>query len=352
MLVTIKQAFEFIKYTLPDTCAYVSQAVEDEQTFELHACYGFDDNSKLCGSKMIKGYQAASMDMMPHDEVIFNESDNELRELVSQFTYDLQIKSGVIVPIAHNYGQWGMLAVFSETEHGFKQKDIDFIRAMAQIISSIIQNYQEPNPAFKQAKNIAIAKKHWEIAIDSLPQLVIGLNNEGKIIRVNRTIEKWGMGKVNEVKGLNISDLVKPICSDTENFLISNWEQVWEQVHRNGLIEQKVKQNHSGRTFQITLREVTDNEYLSNGDSCCAVVVIDDISTRQSVENYLKEQALELENKVNERTRTLKEENIRLKHALQIQKRANEALKKLQEGDHKYMHEEMHTDKKNKYEIM
>jgi len=352
MSVTIKQALDFIKYTIPGTCAYVSQTINDEQMFKLHACYGFKDVSKLHAGKIIKGYQAASMDMMPHDEVIFDERDQDLRELITQFTYGLQVKSGVCIPIAHDFGRGGMLAVFSETKRDFKQKDIDVIRAMSRIISSIIQNPYEPEQAFRQAKHMAIAKKHWEIAIDSLPQLVVGLNNKGEVIRVNRTIETWGMGKVNEVKGLNISDIVKPICGHKDDFLLSNWEDIWQQVHKKGLIEKKVKQNYSGRTFQITLRKVIDNEYLDSGEYCGVVLVIDDISTRQSVENYLKKQALELERKANERMCVLKEENIRLKCALEIQKRANEALKKAHDNNQEHIHEVILTHEKTKYKRM
>jgi len=329
MLETIKQAFEFIKYTLPETCLYIGQASPDEQSFQLHASYGFNEKSKLNEGRLVSGYQAASMNLMSYEEIIFDENDTEAQKLVSQFTYGLHVKSGISIPLFYGYGQWGALAVFSKSKTHFSQKDIEFVRSMAMMLSSTIRHSKEPDRAFQQAKNIAIAKKHWEIAIDSLPQLVIGLDNTGHIIRVNRTIETWGMGKVNEVKGLGISEFMKPICSRAEGFSIADWEKVWALIQKKDLIEKKVVQDHSGRTFQLTMRKVIDSENCADNNCCCAVLVIDDISTQQSVENYLKKQALTIEQRVEERTSSLRKDNSRLKHALLLQKRANIALKKM-----------------------
>ena len=47
-----------------------------------------------------------------------------------------------------------------------------------------------------QRDNISRAKKQWELVIDTLPQLVIAMDDNARITRVNRTVETWGMGKV------------------------------------------------------------------------------------------------------------------------------------------------------------
>ena len=60
-----------------------------------------------------------------------------------------------------------------------------------------------------QLDNISRAKKQWELVIDTLPQLVIAMDDNARITRVNRAVETWGLAKVNEVDGLYVSDFLK-----------------------------------------------------------------------------------------------------------------------------------------------
>ena len=46
----------------------------------------------------------------------------------------------------------------------------------------------EKNKRKNQTEIISRAKKQWELAIDSLPQLVIAMDDNAKITRVNRTV--------------------------------------------------------------------------------------------------------------------------------------------------------------------
>ena len=37
------------------------------------------------------------------------------------------------------------------------------------------------------------AKKEWESAVDALPELICVIDNKGRIIRTNRTVESWSL---------------------------------------------------------------------------------------------------------------------------------------------------------------
>ncbi|MGB9149759.1 MAG: hypothetical protein WCB36_05880, partial [Burkholderiales bacterium] len=43
---------------------------------------------------------------------------------------------------------------------------------------------------------IAQAKLEWESTADSLPQMVFLLDEKTNVIRANRTVERWGVGRV------------------------------------------------------------------------------------------------------------------------------------------------------------
>jgi len=180
-----------------------------------------------------------------------------------------------------------------------------------------------------QINNISRAKKQWELVVDTLPQLVIAMDDNARITRINRTVEAWGIGKVNKVNGLYVSDFLKCLNDNfTDDDWTSDWPDIWQQIKYKDLLERKVEKKHIARTFQYTLRKISD--YDANSDQCYAVLIIDDITTRQSVEKSLKEQTQELEKNVNERTLEIKQANKQLEHELQAKNTANKELKESQ----------------------
>lgn len=186
------------------------------------------------------------------------------------------------------------------------------------------------NKINSQADNIFRAKKQWELIVDSLPQLVIAIDHNARITRVNRTIETWGMGKVNNVEGLYVSDFLKCFNNNyADDAWTSDWPYIWQLIDKRDLVERKIKKENTGKTYHYSLRRIPD--YDINKDQCFAVLVIDDITTRQDVEQSLKTHTHNLESQVNNRTLELKRSNEQLEHELQAQNIAKEALKLSQE---------------------
>lgn len=335
MLSNTSQVVRFITSTLNVSHAFVCESLDDSagMAFQLHACEGFCNYPNFQAGQRINGYQAASMSILEQDEVIFSETDHHYRDLVSQFTYGLQVNCGISIPIQGRNGHWGMLAVYSDALKAFTPKEISFVQAMSQVITTIVEKLSTPTLVSDQSRNIERAKKHWELAIDSLPQLVIGINHDVQVIRVNRTIETWGMGNVKIAKGLDIADFLAPIThSIPPDSWAGDWTYIWQRIENKDMLEWTVDQPHSGRTFQFTLRKVIDNaDHVNEDERCYAVLVIDDISTRQSIENYLKEHAMALRSKVNKRTLELKQANEQLEYELQAQKLAEKELKESRE---------------------
>ena len=187
----------------------------------------------------------------------------------------------------------------------------------------------EKNNISNQVRNIARAKEQWELTVDSIPQLVIAIDYNARIIRVNRTIETWGMGKVDKVEGLYVSDFLKCFNDNyTDDSWTSDWPFIWQQLKNKDTLERKLEKKHIAKTYQYTLRKVPD--YNFSNDQCYAVLIIDDITTRQSVEKSLKDYAQQLKKEVNDRTKELKHANKQLEHELQAKKTANKELKESQ----------------------
>jgi len=189
----------------------------------------------------------------------------------------------------------------------------------------------QKNNRKNQTEMISRAKKQWEMVIDSLPQLVIAMDHNARITRANRTIEKWGFGKVNNIDGIYVLDFLKGLNKYfTNDDWASEWTDIWQQIKNKDHISRKIESESINKTYLYTLRKVP--EYDAKKDQCYATLVIDDITLRQDLEKTLKTQAMNLEKKVNERTSELDRVNHQLKHELGMQKIAQDKLNKSQES--------------------
>jgi PAS domain S-box-containing protein len=66
-------------------------------------------------------------------------------------------------------------------------------------------------------------KQQWQAAADMMPQLLCLLNAKGQLIHINRTIERWGLGRVSGVRGRQLHDVLHPDCSDPQCYFKSLW---------------------------------------------------------------------------------------------------------------------------------
>ena len=327
------QIIKLITETIPVDYICISQSLENGKTHKIQAVSGFEDTFELQKGEKIDGDRATVLSSILNNELTFGKEDKEETKLVSRLLNGAPIASGVCMPIRSLGIQWGGLSIFRHSDLYFSQHDINFIRLMSNVIADSLQNKPLPGFISQQTKSIARAKRQWELAVDLLPQLIIALNYQAKIIRVNRTAEIWGIGKVNEANGLSISSYIESITHpESNNTWITDWSYIWKRIHDTEVLEWKLEQNDLGRVFQFTLRRVLelDRDNISEEDYCYAVLVVDDITTRQIAEMSLKRHAHELERKVNERTIELKQANEQLEYDLQLQKHNEEALREFQ----------------------
>ena len=86
-------------------------------------------------------------------------------------------------------------------------------------------------------KQVERAKQEWESTADSLPDLVCLVDDQGRIIRTNRTVETWNLGQVVDVKGRGFHELLHPDCADDSCYLDPFWEEAWGAATRGQLAQ-------------------------------------------------------------------------------------------------------------------
>src|SRR2546423_5654387 len=81
---------------------------------------------------------------------------------------------------------------------------------------------------------IARAKQDWESTADTLPHVVCLLDDQRCAVRVNRVIESWQLGRVNEVLGRDMHELLHPGGCAPDCELGRLLDESWKRL-RDGL---------------------------------------------------------------------------------------------------------------------
>jgi signal transduction histidine kinase len=152
-------------------------------------------------------------------------------------------------------------------------------------------------------EQIEQAKLEWEAAIDSLAQLICLLDQDGLILRANRTVERWDLQPVTDVPGMTIHQLLHAQCPHTACYWEPFWKRAWRNLLNNQVTDLEFKDSVLNRYLRIQLRPVhiagvktSERKFSGNvkAGASFASLVIDDITEQKQVEEaMLRTQKLE-----------------------------------------------------------
>src|SRR5258708_6004598 len=81
------------------------------------------------------------------------------------------------------------------------------------------------------------AKQDWGSTADPLPHIVCLLDERRQAVRVNRVIEAWQLGRVNDVTGRDMHDLLHPGGCERDCILGSLLEDAWIRMQSGASVE-------------------------------------------------------------------------------------------------------------------
>jgi len=139
------------------------------------------------------------------------------------------------------------------------------------------------------------AKQEWESTADSLSYVVCLLDKQGRILRANRTVEYWDLGRVGDVNGREMHDLFHPGCSNPTCYLQTFLSHAWEEVAQSIAIGCEARDSVLRRYLNIQVRPLAGqaNRESRLSDSF-AVGVVSDITERKRAEESLQQRNAEL----------------------------------------------------------
>ncbi|MFV1984793.1 MAG: PAS domain S-box protein [Thiohalomonadales bacterium] len=308
----VERAINFIADVLPISYVIVGEVIKDAEEISIIGTYGLPPETEN-----VFGQRAIIMSLLCRDIISFTESNETDREMASNLIGGYPVVSGISVPISIVGGNSGVLAVYSETDREFNDSKIAFLNAMANVISiSLMKPNMHPIVA-QHTQNIFQAKKDWESTIDVMPQLVIVLDKHANVVRVNRTIDSWGLGTVNSHLGRSVEEVIKPLVTGvTKNYKI-DWAHIWKGLQKDSSLEWESSPGSNNKSLRFSLRRLLENEKKFNTRNCFAVLVVDDITEHKTAEQALKKYTNELEKKIRQRTSQLRLANNELRRELE-----------------------------------
>lgn len=176
---------------------------------------------------------------------------------------------------------------------------------------------------------VQLAKQEWESTVDLMPQIFCLVDESGHIFRANRTIERWGLGKVTEVSGKRMHDLLHPDCHESLCSLRNFWDIIPEIMRENGAVEYRIEDSFLHRHLHLSFQsQQTIQDESTKIRNYFGVAVVGDISDIKNAENQLKKFSSELELLVKSRTLELTNANLRLQQEIEDRERIQAELEK------------------------
>jgi PAS domain S-box-containing protein len=152
-----------------------------------------------------------------------------------------------------------------------------------------IQERERAEQALKDSLMfIGRAKREWESTVDSLPQCIFLLDQQGKILRTNRTIEKWKIGQVKQVKGKEVHELIHPNCTDSTCYLKPFWSDAWKGVVQGNSSEHEAEDPVIDRYLHFHIQPITA-QTAREGEKTdsFAIAIVNDITERKQAEREI-----------------------------------------------------------------
>jgi len=180
-----------------------------------------------------------------------------------------------------------------ETKDG-RHIDVEFVSNVYLVNGKkVIQCNIRDITARKQAEALVIKSLHqveqvkleWEATVDSLLQVIFLLDDQGHILRANRTVEAWKLGKVGDVHGMEMHTLFHPGCTDQGCYLENLWPQARGKLVQGQSVERELEDSILGRHLSIQIRPILarKNGLRIKADSF-AVAILWDITRRKRIE--------------------------------------------------------------------
>jgi signal transduction histidine kinase len=171
------------------------------------------------------------------------------------------------------------------------------------------------------------AKDEWECTVDALPDLICLLDVDGKVVRINRVVERWELYPLPEALGHDLHSLLHPGFDEEGCPLAAALSGAWSGLQQSGDTQEfELRDPRLGRALHVTLRKMPPDADAKV--ESLSVAVISDVTALHLAREALNAINTELEARVHSRTGELAEANRDLQNEIARREGAEQALRR------------------------
>lgn len=216
------------------------------------------------------------------------------------------IQSFLAIPIRLQDEVLGVLRLDGEKPNRFSEADAELLMPLANAAAialsraasmemahnEIHERVQAEKALLESLGLIEQAKQDWEATADSFDQIICLLDANGDIIRINRTVQLWGLGDFTRINGKSMHEVLHPNCPNQDCYFTAYWSNIWPQILAGGQDDFEVQDSILGRYLRLQLRPIVSSyrnrAFFSEGATVkSAVAIIHDITEEKRAEEAI-----------------------------------------------------------------
>jgi hypothetical protein len=147
------------------------------------------------------------------------------------------------------------------------------------VVRDIRQRVEAEDRERKLGAEIERAKREWVATVDALPMLVCLTDATGRIVRVNKVIERWGLCNVRDAFGQDLMRLLQGDAPSTDT-AEEQWRAALAGAKHGVPSELVVERSQKERRLRVGVRAAPPGI----GSEASVVVFIEDVTERYRVE--------------------------------------------------------------------
>ena len=211
-----------------------------------------------------------------------------------------------------------------EFERRVKERTDGFLKAHEALKHEIAERQRVEEALKESLALVERAKQEWESTADTLSPFIGLLDHNGRLLRANRTIERWGLGRVEDVKDRELHQLFHDSCTGSNCYLKAFVRRAREALAQGRPVECEAEDRFLRRHLFLKVVPILipSNGVEADTAASAAVAVIQDVTERKRTEAALRKIREELEQRVRERTADLSRVNAALRQEIAERKQA------------------------------
>ena len=188
----------------------------------------------------------------------------------------------------------GLFATLPGNDGQEKQFRERTLKILASILNMAVARMQPRAEEFERLQSIVQIKQEWEATVDNLPELICLLDEDGRVVRTNRTLEKWGLGSVMTVRGKSVHEVLHPECSDSNCALAIQWNDIWRDSVRSRFEICEFFDHYGQRDIRLSVRRSDCNKRSADDFEYFSVLIAEDVSEKKWEEHLVSDYSEEL----------------------------------------------------------